>query len=176
MAIWMATRRSAHGTPAIIAMALWCLAVVLPAGDAVAQPAGPEKIQHVIVIYQENWSFDGLCGKFPGASGIANVGERIRQLKKDGAPHTALPQLSDSLKAVEQLCIGHQADPAVCSAEASVKTCPRGQDDPSVMVLATTATTNSIAPPASAASESAAARTVSKEAVHATRGNVWRLP
>jgi phospholipase C len=27
------------------------------------------KIQHVIVIYQENWSFDALYGKYPGANG-----------------------------------------------------------------------------------------------------------
>ena len=30
-------------------------------------------IQHVIVIYQENWSFDGLYGKLPGANGLNNV-------------------------------------------------------------------------------------------------------
>jgi len=30
------------------------------------------RIQHVVVIYQENWSFDSLYGLFPGANGIAN--------------------------------------------------------------------------------------------------------
>jgi len=44
------------------------------------------------VIYQENWSFDSLYGKFPGANGIANAGERVGQLKKDGTPYTTLPQ------------------------------------------------------------------------------------
>jgi phospholipase C len=29
-------------------------------------------IKHIIVIYQENWSFDSLYGLFPGANGIAN--------------------------------------------------------------------------------------------------------
>src|SRR5207245_11720068 len=38
-----------------------------------AQPAGLEKVQHVIVIYQENWSFDSLYGKFPGADGLADA-------------------------------------------------------------------------------------------------------
>lgn len=28
------------------------------------------KINHIIVIYQENWSFDALYGKFPGANGL----------------------------------------------------------------------------------------------------------
>ena len=30
-------------------------------------------IDHIVVIYQENWSFDGLYGSFPGANGIANA-------------------------------------------------------------------------------------------------------
>ncbi|HEX9047519.1 MAG TPA: acid phosphatase [Verrucomicrobiae bacterium] len=30
-------------------------------------------IDHIIVVYQENWSFDALYGKFPGANGIANA-------------------------------------------------------------------------------------------------------
>ncbi len=41
-----------------------------------------DKINHVIVIYQENWSFDGLYGKFPGANGIANAGAAARQVDK----------------------------------------------------------------------------------------------
>lgn len=30
-------------------------------------------VDHIIVIYQENWSFDGLYGSFPGANGISNA-------------------------------------------------------------------------------------------------------
>jgi phospholipase C len=30
-------------------------------------------INHFVVIYQENWSFDSLYGSFPGANGIANA-------------------------------------------------------------------------------------------------------
>jgi phospholipase C len=33
-------------------------------------PAKFQQIQHVIVIYQENWSFDSLYGLFPGANGL----------------------------------------------------------------------------------------------------------
>src|SRR5216683_1015442 len=36
-----------------------------------AQTDGLEKINHIVVIYQENWSFDSLYGKFPGANGLA---------------------------------------------------------------------------------------------------------
>jgi len=70
----------------------------MPGDSQRAGSTGVEKIQHVIVIYQENWSFDGLYGKFPGADGLANAGERIRQLKKDGTPYTTLPQPLDTSK------------------------------------------------------------------------------
>jgi len=71
----------------------------LPADSrSVAQPSGFEKIGHVIVIFQENWSFDGLYGKFPGADGLANAGEHVRQMQKDGTPYTTLPQPLDTSK------------------------------------------------------------------------------
>src|SRR6266702_3315017 len=87
-----------HSARAITIIALWCLVIAFSAGGVVAQSAGLEKIQHVIVIYQENWSFDGLYGKFPGADGIANAAERIPQVKKDGTPYTKLPQPLDTSK------------------------------------------------------------------------------
>src|ERR1700737_3303280 len=77
---------------------LCAISITWPCAGVVAQPAGLEKIHHVIVIYQENWSFDGLYGRFPGADGIANAGERVRQMKKDGTPYTTLPQPLDTSK------------------------------------------------------------------------------
>ncbi|MGH8072024.1 MAG: acid phosphatase [Candidatus Entotheonellia bacterium] len=62
------------------------------AGRDVAVPRGIEQVRHVIVIYMENWSFDGQFGLFPGANGIANAGDTIRQVRKDGSPYTTLPQ------------------------------------------------------------------------------------
>jgi phospholipase C len=98
MTIRMARRRHAQGRSGMSAIALLSLGIVLSAGDTAAQPAGAEKIQHVIVIYQENWSFDGLYGKFPGAEGIANAGDRIKQTKNDGTSYTTLPQPLDTSK------------------------------------------------------------------------------
>src|SRR5262245_44170200 len=54
------------------------------------------QIDHIVVIYQENWSFDSLFGFFPGADGIANAldgsGNLIfRQVDKSGVPLTTLP-------------------------------------------------------------------------------------
>src|SRR5215211_1126770 len=62
-----------------------------------AQAAGPlDKINHVIVIFQENWSFDGLYGMFPGANGIANAGPAANQVDLDGKPYETLPQPIDT--------------------------------------------------------------------------------
>jgi phospholipase C len=42
--------------------------------DRLTPSAGPlQNINHFVVIYQENQSFDGLYGNFPGANGIANA-------------------------------------------------------------------------------------------------------
>lgn len=57
-------------------------------GAPQAQAVGKfNKINHVIVIFQENWSFDGLYGLFPGANGIANAGDAVKQVDKNGQPH-----------------------------------------------------------------------------------------
>ncbi len=55
-----------------------------------------ELIDHLVVIYQENWSFDSLFGRFPGANGIANAGDTIRQVDKDGTPYSVLPPAIDN--------------------------------------------------------------------------------
>ena len=36
-------------------------------------PTGLDKVQHIVVIYLENWSFDSLYGLFPGADGLAQA-------------------------------------------------------------------------------------------------------
>src|SRR2546427_8802403 len=45
-----------------------------------------ERIKHIIVIYQENWSFDSLYGQFPGADGLANSFDAIPQLDVSATP------------------------------------------------------------------------------------------
>jgi len=73
---------------------LLLLAVSSPrlAPSPAAAPAGLEKIEHVIVIYAENRSFDHLYGLFPGANGLSRATpEQMTQLDHDGRPFTALP-------------------------------------------------------------------------------------
>ena len=66
-------------------------------GAPQAQAVGKfNKINHVIVIFQENWSFDGLYGLFPGANGIANAGDAVKQVDKNGQPYPTLPQPVDT--------------------------------------------------------------------------------
>jgi phospholipase C len=82
-------------------MAKIIFAVVLPvlfaAGTAQGFGQGAlaalrAKVGHVIVIYQENWSFDSLYGHFPGANGIDNASpESLTQVDKTGAPLASAP-------------------------------------------------------------------------------------
>jgi acid phosphatase len=56
------------------------------AGDGLSQ------IEHIVVIYAENRSFDHLYGFFPGAEGIANAtAEQKTQVDHDGSPLAHLP-------------------------------------------------------------------------------------
>jgi phospholipase C len=48
-------------------------------------------IDHVLVIYLENHTFDSLYGKFPGAEGVDSPGAAIPQRDKDGKPYATLP-------------------------------------------------------------------------------------
>src|SRR2546422_10101073 len=55
-------------------------------------PAGLDKIEHIIVIYAENRSFDHLYGLFPGANGLAEATpEQYTQVDRDGKPLPELP-------------------------------------------------------------------------------------
>jgi acid phosphatase len=73
------------------------LACCYAASGASAAPVTPlqRSIKHVVVIYLENWSFDGLYGYFPGADGLSGPGVRATIPQRDkftGAPITSLPQ------------------------------------------------------------------------------------
>jgi phospholipase C len=62
-----------------------------------AQADGLQKINHIVVIFQENWSFDSLYGKFPGANGFDNAADTTAQVDKDGTPYATLPQPLNTL-------------------------------------------------------------------------------
>jgi phospholipase C len=70
-------------------------AALPPALDA-ASRAKPQSgslsdIQHIVVIYQENWSFDALYGTFPGANGVGPNTD-VPQYAWNGPQLTFAPQ------------------------------------------------------------------------------------
>src|SRR5436305_7428337 len=76
----------------LLTLALALAVAVIVAPSAGAQTDGLQKLNHVVVIYQENWSFDSLYGKFPGANGFDQAGATTPQVDKDGKPFASLPQ------------------------------------------------------------------------------------
>ena len=82
----------------LIATALLTACVQPPAGPP--GTAGLDKIEHVVVIYAENRSFDHLYGLFPGADGIAQAtAEQKTQIDHDGRPLPTLPPVYEQGKA-----------------------------------------------------------------------------
>jgi phospholipase C len=84
-------------TARLLALALATAGVLLTARPACAQmPIGLNRLQHIVVIYLENRSFDNLYGLFPGANGIANAGAAAQQVDHDGTPFATLPPVIDT--------------------------------------------------------------------------------
>src|SRR6266853_6837744 len=77
--------------------------------SALAQEArrGLDAIEHIVVIYAENRSFDHLFGLFPGANGIASATpEQKTQLDHDGKPLPHLPPVYEGGKPNPQFPLG----------------------------------------------------------------------
>ena len=96
----------AHTRLASVVTFLFLLSTLLTAAPGFAEGAphlDPKlrHIQHIVVIYQENWSFDSLYGKFPGAGGIANSSaaslNQTDRFDNIFVPGTAFPLVSGSL-------------------------------------------------------------------------------
>jgi LPXTG-motif cell wall-anchored protein len=75
-----------------LALALGMIGVLLLAIGSPARAQSPNPINHIVVIYLENHSFDNLYGTFPGANGIANAGAAATQVDKEGNLYATLPQ------------------------------------------------------------------------------------
>jgi acid phosphatase len=76
--------------PAVVAVVAF--AALAGCAGIESRQAGLERIEHIVVIYAENHSFDNLYGMFPGANGVANAtaGQKT-QLDHDGKPLAKLP-------------------------------------------------------------------------------------
>jgi len=60
-------------------------------------PTGLDRINHVVVILLENWSFDSLYAGFPGANGLNNAMAAPAQVDQTGTPYATLPQTETHL-------------------------------------------------------------------------------
>ncbi len=60
-------------------------------GDG-SSATGLQRIDHVVVIVLENWSFDSLYAEFQGAEGLANAMKAPPQIDATGAAYATLPQ------------------------------------------------------------------------------------
>ncbi len=79
---------------------LMSLAVLLPpVGRA---ESGLNRINHIVVIYLENRSFDSMFGLFPNANGLLDAQHAPLQVDEYGRPYKTLPSVMDT---------GHKPDP-----------------------------------------------------------------
>jgi phospholipase C len=59
-------------------------------------PKSLSTIDHIVVIFEENRSFDSLFGFFPGADGFSGATAIAPQVDKSGKPYDTLPQPIDT--------------------------------------------------------------------------------
>jgi phospholipase C len=86
-------------TKTLFAKFLALLVAVSAASCATRGADGLGRIEHIVVIYAENRSFDHLYGFFPGAEGIAQAtAEQKTQLDHNGKPLPTLPATYDPVQ------------------------------------------------------------------------------
>jgi phospholipase C len=78
-----------------IAALLAALAALLPATGR-TEPGGLNRIEHIVVIYLENRSFDNLFGLFPGANGLTGAKNAPPQVDEYGRPYKTLPPVMNT--------------------------------------------------------------------------------
>ncbi len=78
----------------VVVLALAACAATPSAHTASSTPRGIDRIEHVVVLFQENWSFDSLFGKFPGARGLADAKDALPQSDRNGHVYAVLPPSS----------------------------------------------------------------------------------
>lgn len=59
------------------------------------KPKGLDRIEHIVVIYLENRSFDSLFGSFPGANGLNKAKSAPLQIDEYARPYRTLPPVKD---------------------------------------------------------------------------------
>src|SRR3982750_1496356 len=92
---------------ALLALAGAALVAVLVTGGATAARGGDQlqKINHIVVIYEENHSFDNLYGSWEGVNGLANAdAAHTTQVDQNGNAYTCLRQNDVNLAVIAPTC------------------------------------------------------------------------
>src|SRR5476651_304307 len=85
---------SRYGTAAGAACAL---AFAAACTDTTSPTSGDiSKVNHIVVIYLENHSFDNLYGEYAGAEGLAGAATAAKQISATGAAYASLPEVNGS--------------------------------------------------------------------------------
>jgi phospholipase C len=71
------------------------LVALLPLAS-LAETRGLDRLEHIVVIYLENRSFDNLFGQFPGANGLSNAKNAMPQVDQYGRTYKTLPAVMGS--------------------------------------------------------------------------------
>lgn len=87
-----------RATKRLIHHAVWSfLTILIGACTSSALLASDlSSIEHIVVIYLENRSFDSLFGLFPNANGLTNAQTAPPQIDEYGRPYTVLPEVMDT--------------------------------------------------------------------------------
>jgi phospholipase C len=91
----------------LLAAGLAVVSAALAAGGSSAKnaPNKLDKINHIVVIYEENHSFDNLYGGWEGVNGLADAdAAHTTQVSQSGVPYTCLPQNDVNLQPLADGC------------------------------------------------------------------------
>jgi len=104
--------------PCRLTVVLLVLSGICPnvfAGDPAKIDAFKQDIQHIVVIYQENWSFDGLYFGYPDSDKLLPDSPALKQRSRDGKLYTSLPAVVDSGLTDPRFRIGLPVSPFDCA-------------------------------------------------------------
>src|SRR5581483_3763772 len=83
----------------VLAASVVCLLFSMGGSTGAQGVAGLNRIGHIVVLYEENHSFDNYFGSIPGANGIAQAPAAAKtQVNRDGSPMQQLRILDTGTK------------------------------------------------------------------------------
>ncbi|MBA3844591.1 MAG: phosphoesterase, partial [Actinobacteria bacterium] len=99
-------KRSSAGWGVVALAAAAILAATLAGSARPSAAKSPlDGVKHIVVIYEENHSFDNLYGGWEGVNGRANADvAHTTQVDQSGAPYACLKQLDVNLAALSSTC------------------------------------------------------------------------